>query len=72
MFPQNCKDCLPKAQFPRNEIPKFHIYSINGNDLDQQTANQKLFSSDRNLCRDDQTNITKSCSDANFVLANGV
>ena len=26
--PQNCKDFLPKAKFPGNEIPKFHILSM--------------------------------------------
>ena len=25
---QNCKDFPPKARFPRNEIPKFHILSM--------------------------------------------
>ena len=26
--PQNCKDFPPKAKFPKNQIPKFHILSM--------------------------------------------
>ena len=32
-FPQNCKDFSPKAQFPGNKIPKFHILSIHRSGL---------------------------------------
>ena len=27
-FPQNCKDFPPKAKFPGNKIPKFHIFTM--------------------------------------------
>ena len=29
MSPQNCNDIPPKAQFPENEMTKFHVFSMN-------------------------------------------